>query len=207
MGAFLKNSTARQHVKTAPVLDARAQALRQTLRSLSPRAAQALQYFAVQGRPLRECAAVFGISESAFELMLLRASEELAAALPNHDAGAPRKRRKGPRWRFPEEAARARALREALEGRAVPAEPTLLSLRDTVRELIDRAPALRELEAEAARKEQEGKGGGRQELWLRRLVVAAVLALTALLYAREELAKKPVRFEPRPAQAPPKTGR
>jgi hypothetical protein len=189
------------------VLDARAQALRQTLRSLSPRAAQALQYFAVEGRPLRDCAELFGISEPAFELMLLRASEELAAALSRSDEGAPRRPRKGPRWRFPEEAARAGRLREALEGRAVPAEPTLLSLRDAVRELMERAPRMRELDAEATSKAQAESGRGRQELWLRRLVIAAVLALTALLYAREELGKKPVRIEARPPQEPAKTGR
>ncbi len=182
--------------------ETRAQALRQILKALPARQAQPLTFFAVEGRSVGQCADLFGISEPAFDIMLLRAAEAYQSAL-EHVAQRPGGRRSP--WRTAEETSRARALREALDGHAVPADPALLSLRDALRELQQQAPALRALDEEALRRAQQTPRRW-DEVWLRRLLVIAVLALTALLQARELLSKRPPRYEPRPPE-PPKTGR
>ncbi|MGQ0508303.1 MAG: hypothetical protein ACT4TC_23640 [Myxococcaceae bacterium] len=176
------------------MLDARVVTLRQMLRSLGTRSGQALQYFALDGLSVVQCAERFGIRESAFEVMLLRAAEEYGVALSRvTQEGAPKaKKRRGQAWRFAEESERAQRFHQALEGSAVPAEPTLLALRDALQELRSKAAEIRQQDDEALRLALASPKH-REELWMRRLFVVAALVLTALMYARDRVGdKKPI---------------
>ena len=160
------------------------------LRTLPYRPSAFLVKRLVQGRPLEESAAFYGISPETFSVHLLRAGLALTGAValpcraPENDA---------------EEDVWARALAEALEREtaAVPA-----ALAETVA-LCRRLRALGpEVAAalEAAEREEEDSPKRQREDWLRRLAVLALLGLTAYLYCNrpEEPPERPV--QPRPLE-------
>ncbi|WP_241758092.1 hypothetical protein [Myxococcus landrumensis] len=142
------------------------------LRELEPRAAALLTRRLVAGDALEACARFLGVSEAALSVSLLRAAVALT-------------RRLNPAARQPaegeEEAAWARMLAAALEREAAPVPAGLVPVVEVCRRLRavsgEVATGL-----EAATQEEQASPRRRREDWMRRLAVAALLALTAYLY-------------------------
>jgi hypothetical protein len=146
-------------------------ALSEALRALPYRQAAFLIVRLVQGRSLEASATYYGISPAAFSVHLLRAALNLAGVLalpcrpPAEDA---------------EEDLWARGLEDALEREvAVPPGLTVLvalcrRLREAGQEVTAELESFERAEAESPRRQREDQ--------LRRLVVLALLALTAFLY-------------------------
>lgn len=147
-------------------------ALSEALRHLEPRPAAVLSRRLLEERSLDACAAFYGVSREAFSVLLLRAAQSLTRAL-GLPARAP--------VSADEEATWARMLAETLEGGTAPVAAALVS---TV-EVCQRLRAMRaEVQAalDAAEREEEASPRRRREEWVRRIVVAVLLALTAYLY-------------------------
>lgn len=157
------------------------------LRELEPRPAAMLILRLVEGRSREACATHYGIPAQAFSVLLLRA----AIALALHQ-GAPA--------RAPasedEEAAWARMLTDALERQDAKFPAALAPVVETCRALQSQAAQVA-TGLEAAEREARASPQRRREEWLRRLAVAALLAMTAWLY----LSKPGGPSEPR--QRPP----
>jgi hypothetical protein len=156
------------------------------LRALPYRQAAFLLTRLAQGRSIQESAAFYGITPEAFRVHLLRAGLALtrAAALPCREPESD-----------VEEEVWARALAEALERETAVPE----ALRKTV-ELCRRVQALGpEVAAalEAAEREQEESPKGRQEDWLRKAAVLALLGMTAFLYCNRPEEAPERRVQPR----------
>jgi hypothetical protein len=167
------------HLSTAELVAA--------LRALPYRQTAFLMTRLVQDRSTRESATFYGITPEAFCVHLLRAGLALtrAAVLPCREPE-----------NDVEEDVWARALAEALE-RETAAVPGLLT--ETVA-LCRRLRALRREVAaalEAAEREQEESPKGKQEDWLRKLAVAALLVLTAFLYCNHPEETPERRVQPR----------
>jgi hypothetical protein len=163
-------------------------ALIAALRALEPRPSALLIRRLVEGRPLEACAAFYGVPVEAFSVLLLRAGLALAreVGLPAREPASEE-----------EEAAWARMLAEAL-AREDARFPTSLA---PVAEVCRRLRAVgAEVAAglESAARDDAASPHRRREDWLRRLAVAALLALTAYLYlSRPE--EPPRRPPARPA--------
>lgn len=160
---------------TSPVPDAShlaPAALVAALRALEPRPSALLFRRLVEGRTLEGCAAFYGVSEEALSLLLLRAALALA-----REVGLPAREPAGE----DEEAAWARMLSEALAREDARFPASLVPVVDLCRRL---RVAGSEVAAgmEAAAREDAASPHRRREDWLRRLAVAALLALTAYLY-------------------------
>lgn len=147
-------------------------ALCAALRGLEPRPAAVLSRRLLEDRSHEACAAFYGVSREAFSVLLLRAALSLAKAT-------------GLTTRPPmdehEETLWARMLSESLEGAT---SPGLAALGPTV-EVCRRLKAARvEVRAalEAAEREEENSPRHRREEWIRRVLVAVLLAVTAYLY-------------------------
>ncbi|WP_233277956.1 hypothetical protein [Myxococcus stipitatus] len=165
------------------------------LRELEPRAAALLTRRLVAGDSLEGCARFLGVSEAALSVSLLRAAVVLARSLT-------------PTAREPaegeEEAAWARMLTAALEREEAPVPTGLVPVVDVCRRLRavsgEVATGL-----ESATQEELASPRRRREDWMRRLAVAALLALTAYLYLSRP--QEPSRLPPPPPrQSPPDAG-
>jgi hypothetical protein len=163
------------HAPVSPAPDASAltpAALCEALRTLEPRPAAVLSRRLLEDRSLDACATFYGVSREAFSLLLLRAAQSLALA-----TGLPAR----PPTSEAEEATWARMLAETLEGGTAPVSAALVSAVDVCRRLRTQRTEVRAA-LEAAEREEADSPRRRREEWLRRLVVAALLALTAYLY-------------------------
>jgi hypothetical protein len=142
------------------------------LRGLEPRPSALLVRRLVEGRPLKACAAFYGVSEDAFSVLLVRAGVALARRV-----GLPAREPSGD----DEEAAWARMLATALEREDAPVLAALVPVAEVCRRVLAvGAEVAAGLEA-AARSETDAPHRRREE-WLRRIAVAVLLALTAYLY-------------------------
>jgi hypothetical protein len=167
------------------------QVLIASLRAMEPRPSALLLRRLVEGRSQEACATYYGVSAEAFSVLLLRASVALA-------------RRVGLAVREPaggdEEAAWARMLGEALTREDARFPAALVPAVDVCRRL--RAVGTEVAEGmEAAAREDAASPHRRREEWLRRLAVAALLALTAYLYLSRP--EEPPRRPRPPAPAAP----
>lgn len=171
---------------TASVPDAArlsTEALGAALRALEPRMAAVLIRRLVERRPLAECATWYGISTDAFSVLLLRS----AIALTRH-VGQPARAPEGAE----EAAAWERMLAGALEQATAPVPVALIPVAQVCRRLQELGPQMETALAQAAQADADSPARAREE-WLRRLAVAALLALTAWLYWT-----RPQEPEPRP---------
>lgn len=142
------------------------------LRELEPRAAAVLARRLLEDRSHEACATFYGVSREAFSVLLLRAAQSLTRA-----TGLPSR----PPENEDEETTWARMLAEALEGGAAPVTEALSSTVEVCRRLRAVRAEVRAA-MEAAEREEALSPRRHREEWLRRLVVAALLALTAYLY-------------------------
>lgn len=155
------------------------------LRALPYRQSAFLATRLLQGRPLEDSAAFYGISPAAFSVHLLRAGLALttAAALP---------------CRAPaddaEEALWARVLADALEREEAGVPPSLATPVALCRRLRALGPQVAAA-LESAEREEEVSPRSRREELRRRLAVLALLGLTAYLYCNrpEEPPEHPVQ--------------
>lgn len=169
----------------------------QALRALEPRPAALLNRRLVVGASLEACASFYGVSEQALSVLLLRAAVSLAT-------------KTGTAAREPssseEEAAWARMLTAALEREDAPVPAGLVPVVEVCRRLravgADVATGL-----EAATREDQASPVRQREDWMRRLAVAALLALTAWLYlSRPEDPPRRPRPPPQQQESPPDAG-
>lgn len=142
------------------------------LRGMEPRPAALLVRRLVEGRPQEACAAFYGVSTEAFAVLLLRASVALAL-----DAGLAVREPSGEA----EESAWARMLTEALSREGARLPTALVPVAEVCRRLRAVGPEVA-AGMDAAAREDAASPHRRREDWLRRLAVAALLALTAYLY-------------------------
>lgn len=142
------------------------------LRAMEPRPSALLMRRLVEGRSLEACATFYGVSPEALSVLLLRAGGILA-------------RHAGLSVREPagedEETAWARMLTEALVREDARLPAALVPVAEVCRRLravgTDVAAGM-----EAMVRQDAVSPHRRREEWLRRLAVAALLALTAYLY-------------------------
>ena len=169
-----------------------AQRLAGLLSRMGGRPPQALARRLLQGRSREECAAFYGISVPAFDVLLLRAAQALeAAAWP----GQPR----APLLPTAEEEAQAAQLARALEeapppelGPEVKRHARLLS---HLRAQADEVNA----GLDALERAAESSPRARRDAWIRRGLVLLLAAAALLLYQRQQAsapAPQP-RMEPR----------
>jgi len=158
-------------------------ALITALRGLEPRPSALLVRRLVGGRSQAECAAFYGVPEEAFSVLLVRAGVALA-----WEAGLGAREPSGD----DEEAAWARMLAGALEREDAPVLAALGPVVEVCRRLRAAGPEVAAGMEATARAELESPTRRREE-WLRRLAVAALLALTAYLYLSrpEEPSRRP----------------
>lgn len=142
------------------------------LRSLEPRPAALLSRWLVEERSVDDCATFYGVSREACVLHLLRAAQALT-----REAGLPAR----PPVNDEEEATWARMLTGVLEGGAAPVAGALVSTVEVCRRLRAVRAEVRAARAAAEREEADSPRRHRED-WLRRLAIAALLALTAYLY-------------------------
>lgn len=142
------------------------------LRALEPRPSALLIRRLVEGQAPRDCAVFYGVSEASFAVLLLRAGIALA-----REAGLPAREPAGE----DEDAAWARMLTEALEREDARLPTALVPVVEVCRRLRALGPEVA-VGMEAAARDDAASPRRRREDWLRRLAVAALLALTAYLY-------------------------
>ncbi|MGE6762809.1 hypothetical protein ACQKGO_32665 [Corallococcus interemptor] len=159
------------------------EALSQALRVLEPRTAAVLIRRLVERRTQEECAAWYGISSNAFSTLMLRAAVALARQL-----GQPARPPESPE----EATAWERMLAMAVEKDTAPVPVPLAPVASLCRRMHAQGPEVEAALDQAARADADSPGRAREE-WLRRLAVAALLALTAWLYW-----SRPPDPEPRP---------
>jgi hypothetical protein len=147
-------------------------ALGAALRALEPRPAAVLMRRLVERRPLAECATWYGVPVESFSVLLLRAGVALARRLE-----LPAREPSG----TDEEEAWARMLAAALERESAPVPVPLVPVVEVCRRVLAVGPEVETALEEAARADAESPKRRRED-WLRRLAVAALLALTAWLY-------------------------
>lgn len=144
------------------------ESLHQLLSQMPPRSALVLSARLLEGRTREQCAAHFGVSLPAWDVLFLRAAD----ALGHTEAPPPRPHH--------EDVARAARLAKALEQQP-PADPSVARLQA----LSAHAAAVKALMAQAEVAHAKSPAATR-ELWLRRLGVVAVLAATAWFYFRSK---------------------
>ncbi|MHB8872811.1 MAG: hypothetical protein ACYC8T_03910 [Myxococcaceae bacterium] len=142
------------------------------LRGLPPRSTQILSLRLLKGASREGCAAHYGITPEAFDVMLLRAAQELVFAERGEAPGAPPP--------FFEEEPRAQALKRALEDPTAAGSAPEARL---LRELVLSAAPLQAALTEAERLEEASPWRKRENV-LRWLAVAAIALLTAWFYLR-----------------------
>lgn len=152
--------------------------LHAALKALPPRMAHLLQHRFVEGKTDDEVRRFYGMGEDAYSVHLLRAAISFTDAYTSSG----KEESAGGRT-FQQELSQGRALRDALatgvpEGMRwiPPVVSALLQLKaqgPAVRRKIEQAAAVEAASPEA-----------RRELWIRRLLVVVLLAVTALLYWR-----------------------
>lgn len=184
-GRPVTSSPPAAHRLSAPVLSS-------ALRGLEPRPSALLVRRLVEGRTQEACAAFYGVPVSAFSVLLVRAGVALArqVGLTVREAAGD-----------DEEAAWARLLAAALEREDAPVPAPLVPVAEVCRRLQAVGPEVAAGLAAVAREEAESPHRRREE-WVRRLAVAALLALTAYLYLSRP-AEPSRRPPPRPAPAAP----
>jgi len=156
-------------------------ALQQILSRCPPRSVEVLLCAQPGPQVLAGLAAHYATGDDAAARLLLRAARDFRFAAE----GRPVPARPLP---DADEAALARALADALSGQAAGADVTALA--EDVTALASHAEALRERLAAAAA-EAERSPAGTRELWLRRLAIALILALTAWSWWRDRHAPPP----------------
>ncbi|QAT84173.1 hypothetical protein EJ065_2601 [Corallococcus coralloides] len=159
------------------------EALSEALRALEPRTAAVLVRRLVERRPQAECATWYGISSDAFSVLLLRSAVALA-----HQLGQPARPPESPE----EATAWERMLAMAVEKDTAPVPVPLAPVAWLCRRVHALGPDVEAALDKAAQADADSPGRAREE-WLRRLAVAALLALTAWLYW-----SRPPEPEPRP---------
>lgn len=165
--------------------------LAEALKKLPYRQMGFLEGRLVRRRSLEACAAFYGITPEAFSVHLLRAGLALteAEALPCR-----------PPVDASEEAEWSRALSEALEDETAEVPTALVRTVKLCRRMRELGPQV-EATLEAAEREEEASPKRRREDWVRRLVILALLGLTAWLYfSRAEEAPEPPTRPPVPIQ-------
>ncbi|WP_223645019.1 hypothetical protein [Corallococcus sp. EGB] len=158
-------------------------ALAEALRALEPRTAAVLVRRLVERRPQSESAAWYGISNDAFSVLLLRSAVALARQL-----GQPARPPESPE----EASAWERMLAMAMEKDTAPVPVALAPVASLCRRVREVGPEVEAALDRAAQADADSPTRAREE-WLRRLAVAALLALTAWLYWN-----RPPEPEPRP---------
>ncbi|RKG80932.1 hypothetical protein D7W79_06810, partial [Corallococcus exercitus] len=148
------------------------EALVAALRELAPRTSAVLVRRLVERRPLAECAAWYGISSDAFSVLLLRSAEALARQL-GLSARSPESQEEATAWE--------RMLAMAVEKDTAPVPVALAPVAWLCRRMHELGPELEAALARAAEDDANSPGRARED-WLRKLAVAALLALTAWLY-------------------------
>ncbi|MFP2896193.1 hypothetical protein [Corallococcus sp. 4LFB] len=159
------------------------EALVAALRELEPRTAAVLVRRLVERRPQAECAAWYGISSGAFSVLLLRSAEALAHQL-DLPARPPGSQEEATAWE--------RMLAMAVEKDTAPVPVALAPVTWLCRRMHELGPEVEAGLARAAEADANSPARAREE-WLRKLAVAALLALTAWLYW-----SRPPEPEPRP---------
>ncbi|CAM4473031.1 hypothetical protein HJC10_28385 [Corallococcus exiguus] len=159
------------------------EALSEALRALEPRTAAVLVRRLVERRPQAECAAWYGISSDAFSVLLLRSAVALARQL-GQPARSPESPEEATAWE--------RMLAMAVEKDTAPVPVPLAPVAWLCRRMHALGPEVEAALDKAAQADADSPGRAREE-WLRRLAVAALLALTAWLYW-----SRPPEPEPRP---------
>lgn len=173
----------RAHASPAGLASLTAPRLAALLSGLEGRAGQALTLRFLEGRSRADCAAFFGISPRAFDVMLFRAAATLEAAA----SPGPRP----PLLRSDEEAALATQLALALDEPPDPAREAALApevkraLR-LLRHLRQLAPEVR-AQLEALERAAENSPTARRDVWVRRLLVLLLIAAALYLYQRQQL--------------------
>lgn len=164
------------------------------LRGMEPRPSALLVRRLVEGHTLEACATFYGVSTESFAVLLLRASEALARG-----AGLSVREPTGEA----EESAWARMLTEALSREDAGLPTALVPMAEVCRRLRAVGPEVA-AGMDAAAREDAASPHRRREDWLRRLAVAALLALTAYLYLSrpEEPPRRP--HPPIPATRDPR---
>ncbi|XXF80574.1 hypothetical protein P2318_12735 [Myxococcaceae bacterium GXIMD 01537] len=147
-------------------------ALAGALMTLEPRTAAVLERRLVEDRPLDACARYYGVSREAFSVTLLRAARALASS-----CGLPAR----PPVDDDEETTWARQLASALESEAAPGLAALVPTVEVCRRLRAVRAEVRAAKEATEREEADSPRRHREE-WIRRIAVAALLALTAYLY-------------------------
>jgi hypothetical protein len=155
------------------------------LAALEGRPPQALGLRLLEGRSREDCAAFFGISPGAFDVMLLRAARELEqAALPGPAQ---------PLLPSGEERHQAAQLARVLEGDALPeAELAPEVKRDArlLRHLREHAPEVKAA-LDALQREAESSPKAKRDLWIRRGLVVLLIASALYLYGRQQAPSPP----------------
>jgi hypothetical protein len=151
---------------------------RAALGKLNPRDAQALKLRIVGGASRSECAAFLGVSQSAFDVLFLRAGRELRARLestgsPGHPGG---------RQPYAEEVEQAKHLAATID-----AESTLGgelgALLILMRKLQAAASEIRDQDSAALREEESSPGTRRRNL-LWRAILLAIVGAGLFLYLK-----------------------
>ncbi len=154
--------------------------LAEVLAALEGRPPQALGLRVLEGRSREDCAAFFGISPDAFDVMLLRAVRALEeAALPG-----PRE----PLLPFAEERLQAAQLARVLASDAVPeAElaPEVKRHARMLRHLRELAPDVKSA-LDALQRAREESPKAKRDLWIRRALVVLLIAAALYLYGRQQ---------------------
>lgn len=143
--------------------------LTRVLLAMPPRSAQVLGHRFLEGLTREGCAALYGITPEAWDLLLYRAAREFEG-------------QRGP-LPFEEEQRQAAALRAQLEDRHPLLE--LVTHRDEVRRLLDQAEQA--AEASPARK---------RETVLRWIAIATIAVLSGYFYLQQQEREKNVRRAP-----------
>lgn len=170
---------------TAKAAPTRVHALWTALRALPPRDARRLQLRLVEGRSDAECAQLYGSSLSAFGVHLLRAARLFQQALQRGGPGPllPSAAPVDPEVERAEGARLLARLGAGASGESAPGEDELGLLLPLLRELGARGAELRALDQAQVRAELESPAHRRRE-WLRRIALAALIALAVWLYLR-----------------------
>lgn len=147
------------------------------LSRLPPRTAQLLRYRVLEARPASECARLYGTSETAVAVHVLRAARLLSTALCTREKKVLLPTDETPA-REDEELRAAMAVGRALDAGVEPDEVTgrLLRLRAL-------APEVQRIAEERARADAASPARRRAD-WLRRVALAALVGLALWLYFR-----------------------
>lgn len=159
--------------------------LQRALETMPSRAAQTLIFHCVEGRSAPECAALYGIGLAQWEILFLEAARALAGDTAPLEDGARR--------------SLAGQLQRAGETEP-PADSKLVPLLALLRSLTEQRDEVQRLLLEAERAAAASPARAR-EAWLRRLAVAAIIAVSLFVWLRER--EQPPTPPPRHFPLPP----